>query len=422
MCDSATIENCSGYTGGGVFLADNYARQDSISGNAKIINNRAVKVRPEDTEAGDGGGVFLAGGSLTVSGNAQIAGNHADSGRGGGIFVGTADTQYDASQRSGIITLQDNAKIANNAAETGAGVYLSGMLEGRNVRRDRAPAGQLTMNGGSIAGNTAKENGGGVYVDASIDPVDPLYVTETALEQAALIVNGGSIQNNKAVNGAGVYVVGYWDKISGESITKPGVLYLNDGSITGNIATENGGGVYIYGHRTSVSDEAELFELKMTGGMIQKNIADKNGGGIFTDGSDTYSLTCSPRLLLSGGSITQNKAVETGGGLYLHYLSNAMLSGVITVDQNEAAIAPNAFLDWNGEEQSEVPPLSDLQAAYEQGKDAFKTFVMGKESNVSNEISSRLDQSLRCMIMQVPRKLQLQYLIILHCKRHWDNM
>ena len=391
MCDSATIENCSGYTGGGVFLADNYARQDSISGNAKIINNRAVKVRPEDTEAGDGGGVFLAGGSLTVSGNAQIAGNHADSGRGGGIFVGTADTQYDASQRSGIITLQDNAKIANNAAETGAGVYLSGMLEGRNVRRDRAPAGQLTMNGGSIAGNTAKENGGGVYVDASIDPVDPLYVTETALEQAALIVNGGSIQNNKAVNGAGVYVVGYWDKISGESITKPGVLYLNDGSITGNIATENGGGVYIYGHRTSVSDEAELFELKMTGGMIQKNIADKNGGGIFTDGSDTYSLTCSPRLLLSGGSITQNKAVETGGGLYLHYLSNAMLSGVITVDQNEAAIAPNAFLDWNGEEQSEVPPLSDLQAAYEQGKDAFKTFVMGKESNVSNEISSRLE-------------------------------
>lgn len=391
MCDSATIENCSGYTGGGVFLADNYARQDSISGNAKIINNRAVKVRPEDTEAGDGGGVFLAGGSLTVSGNAQIAGNHADSGRGGGIFVGTADTQYDASQRSGIITLQDNAKIANNAAETGAGVYLSGMLEGRNVRRDRAPAGQLTMNGGSIAGNTAKENGGGVYVDASIDPVDPLYVTETALEQAALIVNGGSIQNNKAVNGAGVYVVGYWDKISGESITKPGVLYLNDGSITGNIATENGGGVYIYGHRTSVSDEAELFELKMTGGMIQKNIADKNGGGIFTDGSDTYSLTCSPRLLLSGGSITQNKAVETGGGLYLHYLSNAMLSGVITVDQNEAEIAPNAFLDWNGEEQSEVPPLSDLQAAYEQGKDAFKTFVMGKESNVSNEISSRLE-------------------------------
>lgn len=386
MNDSATIKNCVGYTGGGVFLSDRSDRQDRISGNAKIINNRAVKVQ---SNAGDGGGVFLAGGSLTVSGNAQIAGNHADSGRGGGIFVGTADTYYDDSSYSGIITLQDNAKIANNAAETGAGVYLSGMLEGKNVQRDRVPAGQLTMNGGSIAGNTATENGGGVYVDASIDPVGQSWAPEKKLEQATLIINSGSIQNNKAVNGAGVYVVGYWDKISGESITKPGVLYLNDGSITGNIATENGGGVYIYGHRTSVSDEAELFELKMTGGMIQKNIADKNGGGIFTDGSDKYS-TYSPRLLFSGGSIDQNKAGETGGGLYLHYLSDAMLSGAITVDHNEAAIAPNAFLDWNGAEQSAVPSLNDLQAAYTQGKDAFKTFLMEKYY-LSYGISSALE-------------------------------
>ena len=390
MNDFATIENCVGYTGGGVFLSDDFNRQDSISGNAKIINNRAVKVQSTDT--GDGGGVFLAGGSLTISGNAQITGNHADSGRGrgGGIFVGTVETYYDASQWSGIITLQDNAVIANNSAETGAGVYLSGMLEGKNVSRDRAPAGQLTMNGGSITGNIATENGGGVYVDASIDPVGQSWAPEKKLEQATLIINSGSIQNNEAVNGAGVYVVGYWNKISGESITKPGVLYLNGGSITGNIATENGGGVYIYGHRTSVSDEAELFELKMTGGMIQKNIADKNGGGIFTDGSDKSS-TYSPRLLFSGGSIDQNKAGETGGGLYLHYLSDAMLSRAITVDHNEAAIAPNAFLDWNGAEQSAVPSLSDLQAAYTQGKDAFKTFLM-EEYYLSYGIRSELER------------------------------
>ena len=388
MNDFATIENCVGYTGGGVFLSDNFNRQDRISGNAKIINNRAVKV--QNTDTGDGGGVFLAGGSLTISENAQITGNHADSGRGGGIFVGTVDTYYDDSEYSGIVTLQDNAIIANNSAETGAGVYLSGMLEGKVVSKDRAPAGQLTMNGGSITGNIATENGGGVYVDASIDPVGQSWPPEKKLEQATLIINSGSIKNNEAVNGAGVYVVGYWNKISGTSITKPGVLYLNGGSITGNIATENGGGVYIYGHRTSVSDEAELFELKMTGGMIQKNIADKNGGGIFTDGSDKYSTYYSPRLLFSGGSIDQNKAGETGGGLYLHYLSDAMLSGAITVDHNEAAIAPNAFLDWNGAEQSAVPSLSDLQAAYTQGKDAFKTFLM-EEYYLSYGIRSALE-------------------------------
>src|SRR5699024_1719095 len=120
----------------------------------------------------------------------------SDSGRGGGIFVGTVDTYYDDSEYSGIVTLQDNAIIANNSAETGAGVYLSGMLEGWNVQRDRAPAGQLTMNGGSITGNIATENGGGVYVDASIDPVGQSWTPEKELEQASLIVNSGSIQNN----------------------------------------------------------------------------------------------------------------------------------------------------------------------------------------------------------------------------------
>lgn len=93
---------------------------------------------------------------------------------------------------------------------------------------------------------------------------------------------------------------------------------------------------------------------------------------------------------MSGGSITQNKAVETGGGLYLHYLSNAMLSGAITVDHNEAETAPNAFLDWNGAEQSAVPSLSDLQAAYTQGEDAFKTFLMEKYY-LSYGISSALE-------------------------------
>lgn len=371
MDENAVIEGCTGYIGGGVVIDDYRNRQDTISGNARIQNNKAVKASSSFFKSGLGGGIFLAGGNLTISDDAQITRNSADSGSGGGIYVGTMTTYYRASHYSGFITLEDSAKITDNTAKNGGGIYLSGVFEGRKVTSDRCPAGQLTMNGGQIANNTATENGGGVYVDASIDLVSA--ASELILGQASLILNNGVIKHNSAVNGAGVCVVGYYEKNSVKTITKPGILYVHGGSIAENTASGNGGGVYIDGHSSSVTDEADLFELEMTGGTIQSNTA-ANGGGIFANGEDS-DLKYQPRLFIQGGSVSQNTAKDTGGGLYLHYLADTLISGDISVDSNTANTAPNVFLGWNGL-QGTAPTLEDFQKAYDQGQEAFKTLLL----------------------------------------------
>jgi hypothetical protein len=62
--------------------------------------------------AGDGGGVYVAGGTFTMSGGA-VSSNQSTSNYGGGVYVA-----------SGAFNMSGNAAVTGNQATTGGGVYV----------------------------------------------------------------------------------------------------------------------------------------------------------------------------------------------------------------------------------------------------------------------------------------------------------
>ena len=155
---------------------------------------------------GNGGGVYINGGSFTLQGGTITGGNQNF---GGGVNVG-----------GGTFTMTGGTISGCTAIYNGGGVYVNF-------------SGTFNMTGGTITKNTAK-NGGGVYVVAS----------------GMLNMTGGSITVNTATNnGGGVYVdsgtfnVNGAPSISGN--TKDDVdynnVYLESGrtiTITGKLTTD----------------------------------------------------------------------------------------------------------------------------------------------------------------------------------------
>lgn len=183
--------------------------------------------------------------------------------------------------------------------------------------------GSATISDGIIQ-NCSAENGGAIYL------------TDGAFE-----MTGGTIQNSKAINGGAVYVEGGTCNLSGGTLKdngntetangtiteKGGAVYVKntsvtfggtDGiSITGNKAV-NGAGLYI------VQDEKNTtvskFSTKIENGTISGNKATNNGGGIYHTGEDG-------NCIVSGnGTITGNEA-QNGGGLYIIGGSDLSVSG-----------------------------------------------------------------------------------------------
>jgi hypothetical protein len=118
--DNATI---GVYVYGGTF---------TMSGSAVISGNTSIS---------GGGGVYVFGGTFTMSDSAEISGNKVSGVGGGGVNV-----------YNGTFTMSGSAEISGNeAGDNGGGVYV---LDGT-----------FTMSGSAeISGNKAGSQGGGVYV------------------------------------------------------------------------------------------------------------------------------------------------------------------------------------------------------------------------------------------------------------------
>jgi len=129
--------------------------------------------------------------------------------------------------------------------------------------------GTFTMSGGTISNNNAKE-GGGVY------------------NLSTFIMSGGTISGNNASDGGGVYS-------DGRSY-KYGTFTMSDGNISGNNANDKGGGVYV---------RSSTFAIR--GGIITGNVAVNYGGGVYGGHSGSIKKT--------GGTITGYNSDPTNGNL-----------------------------------------------------------------------------------------------------------
>jgi len=181
---------------------------------------------------GNGGGVRVENGTLTMGHGATITGNTAP--YGGGVYV---DTKSSLIMKSGSI-------ITNNtAANNGGGVCVQ--------------SGNLTMeNGATITSNTATGDGGGLMLQG----INSSFMSSATLR--------GTVKNNTSVYGGGVYV----DRYSS--------LTVDGGTITGNTANTRGGGIYVYQYGSATLQN---------GASVTQNTARTSGGGVYV-GTGTFNV------------------------------------------------------------------------------------------------------------------------------------
>ena len=131
--NGGTISGNHARLGGGVYVYQNGSF--NMKG-GEIRNNQAA-----NGSSGEGGGVYVYGGTFTMDGG-TISGNTAIE-NGGGVYV-----------NKNSFTMGDGTISGNTANAAGGGVYMY--------------SGSFTMTGGSITGNGAGRNGNGVSIESSV--------------------------------------------------------------------------------------------------------------------------------------------------------------------------------------------------------------------------------------------------------------
>lgn len=214
---NALIENCKGGAAGGIYATDPITITDDV-----VIRGCSLLPVDEDDdykELMENAGGIYSWDALTINGNVIIedcVGN-----RGGAICL-----RYTFSVPPAGSSIGGNAIIRNNTAPHGGAIY----VDSREIEiKDNA----------QIINNTAEIAGGGIY----LAPLDASKWWSEQLDSSA-IISGGTIENNEAPKGAGIYVSGSGE--DGKEGDLPGKLTLKGGQIINNIAKEAGGGIYQY--------------------------------------------------------------------------------------------------------------------------------------------------------------------------------
>ncbi len=301
----------------------------------------------------NGGGISNAG-TLTIKGG-RIYSNTAANG--GGVLVAgdsckltlTAGTISGNTadfggglwlQVSGTTTIGENVVIDGNTANThGGGIYTK--------------AGTLTVDGGTISNNTAKW-GGGMYNSGTATISGGVISGNTVTENGGGISNagiatisGGTISENTGKNGGG--------------ISNGGTLTIKDGTISNNTATEYGGGIYntatldlvkvVIEKNLAYSKEeymvngcgGGIYSVKsfsLPAGVVIKGNTATNGGGVYIDTDWDATTENVVTLTLDGAEITDNTATD-GGGVLISHSNMIMKSG---------KVSGNTAGDWGGDE------------------------------------------------------------------------
>lgn len=281
----------------------------TIGGNVMISENtaRGIAASGDFNTGGNGGGVFIVQGSLTVS-SGHISGNIAG-GNGGGVTL-----------ESGSISMT-MGNITNNSAANGGGICLKN--------------GTITVSGNEsfIQKNSAETYGGGLYV-----------VNEEDGGQKAVTFTGGTFVGNKALYGGGICVHG------NINLTATGT------TLTNNTAT-NGGGAYLF------NDGKGTTSMAYAGGLITGNTAsgmpdtqttaydnDSNnkgvGGGVYL--AQNTSLSFSTLDIAQGKplGLYGNSASFAADDIYANGIGTKLVLPNVSKMQLQGFNVPTSELYW----------------------------------------------------------------------------
>jgi uncharacterized repeat protein (TIGR01451 family) len=247
-----------------------YSDDSQVTLNTCTIEDNAIIAG-----VGSGGGIYIAGGMMTMT-NSSIIGNLVATDNGGGLAafnsnVWISDSEIEGNittnglgggiyNQTSIIRVFDSTINGNIAGNKGGGVYSQWLGT------------VTTLTGVTLDNNTAGNNGGGVE----------------NINQAAAAIISSTINNNEATTffGGGVS-----NEISGQ-------VEIIASTLSGNQAGTNGGGVYNTDFGSTVA---------LTNSTLSGNTANTFGGGVYNNSDATLALM---------STTLADNAAGTGGGLH----------------------------------------------------------------------------------------------------------
>ena len=263
------------------------------------------------------GSVLLAdGGSMTMSGG-TIDGNTAtEFNSAGGVLVNKDSTftmtggtiSNNSAKRGGGVLVRDNGQFKMPKNSKGMISGNTAQVQSSSIEKPNAGGGgvfvehnaSFEMKNGTITRNTTNGMGGGVAT-AVLNEDD-----ETGGGQ--FLMTGGTISNNEASCGGGVYSWSRKDRV-----------VLEGGNIIGNIAYNQGGGVYVSTHP---------YGLTINHALVTDNTATIMGGGVWACPTGTVTLG-------TDSAVFDNTAEKAGADIallnknegYYSTFSNKQLGG-----------------------------------------------------------------------------------------------
>ncbi|MBR5167912.1 MAG: leucine-rich repeat protein [Salinivirgaceae bacterium] len=251
------------------------------------------------TPSSYGGGIFICdGANVTIAGNTIITGNRADGG--GGVYVNGGTLTMTGGTISGNIACK-----LDTYDSRGGGVHVSKYYGSKGV---------FNMIGGTISDNIAPYGqGGGVYLDEECS----MYMSGNAVignKDAEETADADNYSNMAGRGGGGICLVYFGDN------SKSAKLYLGyepgasddpyaevepvEKTLTGGIYYnyDDGRGYYNNGNRSGIY--CQMGEVIMASGTIAYN-----SGGVYVSEEGVFTM--------SGGTITGN-----GHGVYLDKFDN----------------------------------------------------------------------------------------------------
>ncbi|MCI0684791.1 MAG: hypothetical protein L0Y71_22060, partial [Gemmataceae bacterium] len=270
--------------GGGISVASTFTNALTLTNLASVVENVASR---------HGGGVNLAGGVSATWTTPTLERNHADTGRGGALYVAATFAAAETLTLDG--TAVGGSGNANTAQDGGGIAWES--------------PGTLKLQDATVSFNTVTQDGGGVYQSAGTIDVDPSHIDSNSADGdggGAAIVGGifeltdGSTVNDNSADGSGggIHIEGGFSHV------------ITDSTIAGNTAdaeingTGDGGGVNV---AAAFASTLTITNSTIGGATALAGNSAVNGGGLALAGGGTVSLVHS--------AVASNVATGNGGGL-----------------------------------------------------------------------------------------------------------
>ncbi|KAK3278883.1 hypothetical protein CYMTET_13210 [Cymbomonas tetramitiformis] len=322
VLNGTTCANNSADKGGGVFLQ---GANLSVTGESSVSLNTAVI----------GGAIYSFPDSIINLDASTVEGNFAD--KGAGIFL---DVRVDLRLVNGSQLIGNYAKVSGGGAHCES-MFISGSVVANNTAQITGGGlfmhldGVLTITQSQVVGNVALSDGGGVFIQGSTS----LHVQSSEVAQNTAIMGGGiylgassnaEIRNGSRIVGNSAAAVGGGLYASGNSS-----VVVAESSVSSNSAAGNAGG--IYGKQITVqSSTVDLNTAQKGGGLygprgallrvigassIRSNTAEINGGGFYLE--INASLVLLPTSLVS-----HNNARDKGGGIHAEVATRLHAEGV----------------------------------------------------------------------------------------------